>query len=259
MRLQNIDYHVCDVCNLNCRSCNHFCPLTKNKEFITGQQAYDDFRFLQKFSNKFDKLTLLGGEALLNPDIDVIIVLANGLFPGRIKFITNGVNTDKLISMRQVLLDNKVELVVTEYPFKEGWKEHYARLKHIFPDLTLYDYRIEHGFISEHLSYAGQDTDDDKLLSCDKRYKCVQYIDKKLYICHYAAYLDNLRQVTEIPFTNSDSFYDLEKYSEDSFNEFFESRIPDICHHCLYVRKPYEELDKKPWKRTERKADEWIQ
>ena len=116
MILQNIDYHVCDICNLNCCSCNHFCPLTKNKEFITGQQAYDDFHFLQRFDNKFDKLTLLGGEALLNPDIDVIIVFANGLFPGRIKLITNGVDADKLISMRQVLLDNKVEFLLKSLP-----------------------------------------------------------------------------------------------------------------------------------------------
>lgn len=258
MKLQNIDYHVCDICNLNCCSCNHFCPLTKNKEFITAEQAYDDFCFLQKFDNKFDKLTLLGGEALLNPDIDHIIISASRVFPGRIKFITNGVDADKLILMKQLLIDNKIDLVVTEYPFKEGWKEHYKRLVHEFPDLTLYDYRIEHGFISEHLSYDKQDTDANKILSCDKRYKCVQYIDKKMYICHYAAYLDNLNRITDVPFTNEDSFYDLKNYTEETFDIFFEKEIPEICNHCLYVKKPYEELDKKPWKRTDRKPEEWI-
>lgn len=259
MRLQNIDYHVCDVCNLNCGSCNHFCPLTKNKEFITAEQAYKDFRFLYEFGNKFDKLTLLGGEALLNPEIDAIIALANEAFPGRVKFITNGVDADKLISLKRTLTVNNVELVVTEYPFKEGWKEHYARLAEEFPDMTLYDYRVEHGFISEHLSYDIQDTDTAKLLSCDKRYKCVQYVGRKLYICHYAAYLDNLSYVTEMPFTNEDSYYDLEKYTEESFDAFFGKKIPEICSHCLYVKKPYEDLDKKPWKRTGRKAEEWIQ
>lgn len=258
MILQNIDYHVCDICNLNCCSCNHFCPLTENKEFITAEQAYKDFCFLKQFDNKFNKLTLLGGEALLNPEIDLIITLANEIFPGRIKFITNGVDINKLISIKQILLDNKIDLVVTEYPFKEDWKKHYAILIKEFPNLTLYDYRIKHGFIVEHLSYNKQNTNNKKLLYCDKRYKCVQYINKKLYICHYAAYLNNLCQITNIPFNNNDSFYDLEKYTEESFNIFFEKKIPDICNYCLYIKKSYKELIKKPWKRTERKAIEWI-
>lgn len=258
MRLLNIDYHVCDICNLNCRSCNHFCPLTENRQFITAKQAYDDFRFLKEFENKFDKLTLLGGEALLNPDIDSIISSAGDTFLGRVKFITNGVDTDKLISLKRILSDNNVELVVTEYPFKKGWREHYASIKREFPDMTLYDYRVEHGFISEHLSYEHQSTDMATLLSCDKRYKCVQYINKKLYICHYAAYAGNLSQIADIPFGNSDSFYDLENYTEESFDKFFEKTVPDICRHCLYVRKPYEELDKLPWERTKLKAEEWI-
>ena len=45
MILQNIDYHVCDICNLNCCSCNHFCPLTENKEFITAEQALGQLRY----------------------------------------------------------------------------------------------------------------------------------------------------------------------------------------------------------------------
>lgn len=258
MRLLNIDYHVCDICNLNCRSCNHFCPLTENRRFVTAKQAYDDFCFLKEFESKFDKLTLLGGEALLNPDIASIISSANSMFPNKVKFITNGVDADKLVSLKRVLSDNNVELVVTEYPFKKGWKEHYASIKREFPDMTLYDYRVEHGFISEHLSYEPQSTDMATLLSCDKRYKCVQYVGKKLYICHYAAYVGNLSRIADISFGNSDSLYDLENYTEESFDKFFEKAVPDICRHCLYVRKPYEELDKLPWERTKLKAEEWI-
>ena len=236
-----------------------FLPAHEEQRIYPAEQAYKDFRFLHEFDNKFDKLTLLGGEALLNPEIDAIIASANEAFPGRVKFITNGVDADKLISLKRALTAGNVELVVTEYPFKEGWKEHYARLAKEFPDMTLYDYRVEHGFISEHLSYDVQDTDTARLLSCDKRYKCVQYVDRKLYVCHYAAYLDNLRYVAEVPFTNEDSCYDLEKYTEESFDAFFGKKIPEICCHCLYVKKPYENLDKKPWKRTDRKAEEWIQ
>ena len=258
MRLQNIDYHVCDICNLNCRSCNHFCPLTENRRFITAKQAYDDFRFLKEFENKFDKLTLLGGEALLNPDMDSIISSAGDMFPGRVKLITNGVDAKRLISLKKTLTEYDVELVVTEYPFKPGWKEHYASIRREFPDMTLYDYRVEHGFISEHLSYELQDTGTATLLSCDKRYKCVQYIDRKLYICHYAAYVGNLSRIADISFGNGDSFYDLENYTEESFDKFFGKAVPDICRHCLYVRKPYEELDKLPWERTKLKAEEWI-
>lgn len=258
MVLNNIDYHIFDKCNLNCASCNHFSPLSKDSKIVSVEKAREDFSILSSINDKFDKITILGGEACLNPDLLPIIELALQYFPDKVKLITNGTITGPLYELKKKNLDLVIELVITEYPFIENYRDHYDKLKEEFPNAIFYTYRHEHGFISEHLSYDRLETQDTILLGCDKRYKCVQYIDGKLYICHYAAFLDNLNSIADLNFTNEDSYIDLDKVTDKQFDDFFMSAIPHICRHCKYVCKPYEELDKKPWKKTEKNSSEWI-
>ena len=258
MVLNNIDYHIYDRCNLNCASCNHFAPLIEDMNCITPAKAEEDFKLLHRLRDKFQKITILGGEAFFNPYVDEILALACKYFPGRVKFITNGTVKGRLLDLKAGIEENNVELVITEYPYIKDYREYYDNLKEEFPNATFYTFRHEHGFISEHLAYDVQDTDDMDLYNCEKRYKCCQFIDGKLYICHYAGFLDNLRHITNFEFTNKDAYIDLRTCTNTEFDEFFENSIPEICRHCLFVRKPYEELDKQDWHRSEKKPEEWI-
>lgn len=258
MKLNNIDYHICDTCNLNCSSCNHYSPLAENPNMITLSKAKDDFELLKKFDDKFDKITILGGEACLNPDLLPIIELSLQYFPDRVKLITNGTITGRLYELRERNLDLAIELVITEYPFIKNYREHYDKLKEEFPNATFYTFRHEHGFISEHLSYEETNTNTDLILNCEKRFKFVQFIDGKLYICHYVAFIDNLKRIANFNFGKEDAFIDLTKCSGEEFDNFFTNAIPNICKHCKFVQKPYEELDKKPWSRTKKEPTEWI-
>ena len=258
MKLKNIDYHIIDKCNLNCASCNHYAPLAKESNVITPKKAEHDFTILKKFDNKFMKLTLLGGEALINPYIEDILKLSIKYFPNRIKLITNGICEQQLFNLKETIDKNNVELVITEYPFKENFREYYDNLKESFHDAIYYTYRHEHGFISEHLSYDTQNTDKETLLNCEKRFKCCQYINGKLYICHYAGFLEYLNTITTLNFTNDDSYIDLTKCTNDEFDKFFKQHIPNICTHCMFVRKSYDDLEKKPWHKSEKSSVEWI-
>lgn len=258
MNLENIDYHIIDICNLNCASCNHFSSLSKNANIISTGQAESDFIKLSKINDKFDKITILGGEALLSPYIIEIIELAVKYFPNKVKLITNGILVSVLRELKNRDLISKIELVITEYPFIDTYREFYDNIKTEFPTAIFYTFRHEHGFISEHLSYNKQTTDDTLLLNCDKRFKCVQYINGRLYICHYAGFLKNLESITNLTFTNEDSYIILDDVSEEEFDDFFMNYIPQICRHCMYIRKPYEKLDKNKWSRTKKEPSEWI-
>ena len=258
MILYNIDYHIYDSCNLNCASCNHFSPLTNQSNMVTIEKAKKDFELLKTIGNKFNKITILGGEACLNPYVIPILELASQMFSGKVKLITNGTITKPLYNLKENNLDLAIELVITEYPFKPNFREHYDILKKDFPNATFYTFRHEHGFISKHLSYEPLNTPDELILNCEKRFKCVQYINGKLYICHYAGYLNNLKNITDFEFTNCDAYVDIENCTDEQFDDFFTNKIPDICKHCRFVQKPYEELEKKPWARTQREPQEWI-
>lgn len=258
MVLNNIDYHICDACNLNCASCNHFSPLTTESNMVTLAKAKTDFELLETINDKFNKLTILGGEACLNPYFIPIIELSIQMFPGKVKLITNGTIPKPLYDLKEKNIDSAIELIITEYPFKSNFREHYDILKNDFPTAIFYTFRHEHGFISEHLSYEPLDTPNELILNCEKRFKCVQFINGKLYICHYAGYLDNLRKITEFEFANWDAYIDIKNCTNEQFDDFFTNKIPEICRHCKFVQKPYEKLNKKPWNRTEKNPKEWI-
>lgn len=133
MLLKNIDYHIIDKCNLNCKSCNHFSPLVVDDNVIDPHKAENDFEILKKFENRFELLTILGGEALLNKYISDILILANQYFPNKIKLITNGVLKNNLILLKPVICSNNIQLTITEYPFTKEYRKHYDKLKELFP------------------------------------------------------------------------------------------------------------------------------
>lgn len=258
MVLNNIDYHICDTCNLKCVSCNHFSPLADSPNLKTVNDAERDFDVLGRFSDKFNTLTILGGEALLNNETKEILELASTRFPNRVKLITNGLLIYRLHELKDTIRENQIQLVVTEYPFKDGWKEHYGMIRWEFPEATFYDFRVEHGFLKNHLSKERTGLSDDSLMRCDKRLKCCNYVDGRLYICHYAAFLPFLNRVADTEYGNDDAFIDLRVCTDDEFDAFFENAVPDICRHCLYVTKTYEEHEKQPWRRSELDPSEWI-
>ena len=260
MVLENIDYHIYDACNLNCASCNHFAPLVNEPNIITPAKADKDFKLLYRLRDKFKKITILGGEALLNPHVGEIIALTRQYFtwPIKVKLITNGTLKTELQKLKPIIENNHIELVITEYPFISNYREYYDKLKKEFPNATFYTFRHAHGFISEHLAYNTVGTNEKVIWNCEKRYKCCQFVDGKLYICHYAAFLGNLRKITEFDFSNNDGYIDLETCTNSQFDNFFSCYIPEICHHCLFVRKKYEDLDKQDWHRSEKRPEEWI-
>lgn len=243
---------------MNCASCNHFAPLATNTNFISLEQVEKDMNLLNKFNSIIGKLTIIGGEILLHPHLEDIIHVCSKTFNDKLKIITNGTIKDRLLKLKETIIKLNVELVITEYPFKEDWKEYYNNLSELFPFATFYKYRIEHGFISEQLSYADCYTDNKKILSCDKRYKCLQYVNGRLYICHYAAFLPYLEKITTCAFDNKDSYIDLNNSNCTNVINWVNSNIPAICNHCLYVKKSYDELNKTGWHKSEKNPKEWI-
>ena len=67
--IPQIETHVVDYCNLNCKACNHFTPY-----YSSGKIDLDKYeRSLQLLSKMLiiDRFYLLGGEALLEPDLTI--------------------------------------------------------------------------------------------------------------------------------------------------------------------------------------------
>ena len=61
----NVDYHVTEVCNLNCAHCSHFCPLVpKDTKPKSIEQITADFALLSKFKEHLETLGLMKGDKM---------------------------------------------------------------------------------------------------------------------------------------------------------------------------------------------------
>ncbi len=116
--LKEIFVEAASHCNLNCKSCDAFSPLSK-QEFIEYEQFEKDFRKIKAlFPNKDISIIFIGGEPLLNPDITKMINLTAELFPNsKKKILTNGILLKDMDEEFYLAAKNAdMEIQVTNHP-----------------------------------------------------------------------------------------------------------------------------------------------
>lgn len=116
--LQYISYEAAGKCNLNCKRCDHFSNLLKEE----NSQSYEDFeQDIKQLHNKIESIGLfsfLGGEPLLNNDLDKLLLVFNRYYPNtKTVILTNGlllkVMPDKLV---EAILETNTTVRMTLYP-----------------------------------------------------------------------------------------------------------------------------------------------
>ncbi len=89
--LSYLEFHVADHCNLNCAACEHYSGLVHEAVFPDFARFKQDFYQLKRFIKDIGTLRILGGEPLLNPELEQYLDLARSLYPDtQIMLVTNG-------------------------------------------------------------------------------------------------------------------------------------------------------------------------
>jgi organic radical activating enzyme len=104
-------------CNLQCRGCRYFSPISPKKYASLEKYNRDILRLKELFSN-IKIFQFLGGEPLLNPYIASFIILTRDVFPNsEIRILTNG---SLLTRMNETFYsacrDSNVIIYCTVYP-----------------------------------------------------------------------------------------------------------------------------------------------
>lgn len=114
--LRLIEFHAAHHCNLNCASCSHFAP-SAPRALIGVEALHAEFRLAGRhISPQF--VHILGGEPMLNPNLDAILALSRQQFPSAtIKLVTNGVLASRLLKrLLPALALHRIGLAVSLYP-----------------------------------------------------------------------------------------------------------------------------------------------
>jgi hypothetical protein len=115
--LPYIEMHVVDHCNLNCRSCSHYSPISPER-FADPEAAARDFARLAALFGRVTVLRLMGGEPLLHPQLNRFVIAARSCLPSTsIAIVTNGMLLcSQPDSFWELLASTRVRLEITDYP-----------------------------------------------------------------------------------------------------------------------------------------------
>ncbi len=115
--LPYIEFSVALHCNMNCRSCTHFSPLSE-KRFYDFEMFHKDIQRLRQLVSRIDTIRIMGGEPLLNPRLADYIMLTRNVYPySEIQVVTNGL---LLKTMKEELIDtllqDRIQIHISFYP-----------------------------------------------------------------------------------------------------------------------------------------------
>lgn len=114
--IHHLEVHAADGCNLNCRGCLHFSNLYQKDDFPNLDKVLNTIKTISRNCEIF-QLRILGGEPLLNPNLELFLVQLRKILPDTdIAVISNGILVPAMKeSLYQVMKENYIGFNLTLY------------------------------------------------------------------------------------------------------------------------------------------------
>ncbi|MCD8140579.1 MAG: radical SAM protein [Planctomycetaceae bacterium] len=239
-----LEMHISHTCNLACRFCSHYCDIG-----YTGIIPYEQgSEWITAWSKRLQPSTfrLLGGEPLLNPELDKYLELSTSCFPDSGRWVvTNGLLLRKIERLFPLFIKTSTKISLSIHPMSQAQER-------ILNDamVLLHQWKMRglgfaiqssgntwtkkyHGEGPNILPYEDGDPDASWALCTEKI--CVTISDGRLYPCPPLAYLpliaDKLknRDVWQ-PYL---SYTPLEaNYSDEDLSRFLQGSTHGFCAMC---------------------------
>lgn len=118
VQICHLDIHVANHCNMNCEACSHFAPLAYDKWMVTANRFEDNIAMLQSKIENICSIAMLGGEPLLNPELNTLLDIIRKYYPyANIALVTNAILlesvSDKII---ESIRNNRITVSISLYP-----------------------------------------------------------------------------------------------------------------------------------------------
>lgn len=228
-------------CNLNCKGCAHFSPLSP-EEYPDFEEAERDFaRLGELFHGKCSTISLMGGEPLLNPQIEDYCRMVRKHFPiGDIQVVTNGILLLKMPdSFYKTCKEAKISIHVTPYPIKLNHKAIRKRCSRYGVAYQFYwDETSKNEFFRYVIDETGSQDMVQNFIECGNANYCLFLYKGRMYPCgagaHFRVYNDYYQAGLEL--TDRDSV-DIYKVRGD-WELLMELAKPvPMCRYCVMSRR----------------------
>ena len=249
---------IVDHCNLNCKSCGHFSPLAPMSFLNIKSFEKDLFRLNELLNGKIHCLELMGGEALLHPQLEDFIKITAKYVTGEKNLCTNGVLLPKLPDkIYKLCAETNTTICITMYPIKIDWDE--INRKANLYGTKLYQIKsvgesLKNWFKNPH-DASGSQNAEDNFNKCFWKARCVVLEHGRLASCVVplkAKFFQNYFH-SEIFDTSENNSIDIYRVNNiEEIVEFLNKPIP-CCKYCLPNKE--EQIE---WGVSQRERSEWI-
>ena len=272
-------------CNLTCKSCDAFSPISK-QEMVKYDEFLRDFSKIKElYPNKDIDILYLGGEPLLNPDLLKMVKKTRELFPnGKQSIMTNGILlADMDEEFWNSMKNNNVKLRVTCHPVdidrkkSELLAEKYGielESDVIYSD-KLYDInthkvtknnlenseqqkKCKHHWSKPIMDISGSQDYIEKFYTCVHRCFGNSYFNGNLYLCwrhtHLRVFSDYFN--LNIPITKNDYIKIADVKDAKEINDFISSPNK-LCSYCKQCHNTCFNGKPKEWGFSEKDISEW--
>lgn len=240
--LPQVEMHVADYCNLNCKGCTHFSPIF-DKKFPDFKSRISDVKNLKEKFPYILQFSILGGEPFLNTQITMYITEIRKLLPDTyIQIVTNGLLIPKLENeIFECIRKNKIVVSVSEYAPTHKIIENIERkLNEFGVTYVIRDYDSKQRFnkplsINENSQYPHQ---------CISN-GCVNIWDGKIARCPTLMYIERFNEVfkTRLPSEGIMNLCDCPGGKE--LLEILKQEVP-LCRYCVRNEMEWGQCGKNP-------------
>ncbi len=251
------DVHICDHCNLNCKSCTNFCPIAEKKS-VDPNILERDFKRLSELTNRKCDLSLIGGEPLLHPNIVKIFDLVRKYFDCDAQMVTNGILlANQPDEFWQSCKKNAVKIVVSVYPIKIDEEKIIAQARRFGVALNALDRTQKASWYKHTWDLSGSQNIEKTYRKCKWGNVCVYLEDGKLDPCgfplltkHFNKYFSQSERKFDEP--TEDDYVDI--FKVNSLEEILEKLANPIpyCRYCTLT------FNYPGWEASKKEIQEWV-
>ncbi|MDR2648532.1 MAG: radical SAM protein [Clostridiales bacterium] len=255
--LTQLEVHIAHSCNLNCRGCVAFAPLVKEPALADLDIFKRDMRRLSVlFQNKLGVFTLIGGEPLLNPQINEFAECARRCFPdAQITIVTNGILLPKMPDQFwNACKENKVTVSVTRYPINLDYNAMEKNAEAHGVEFEFFGIAVDKTSWNFAFDPLGKQTASESFANCCLA-NCTSLSNGRITTCpiiqnadFFNAYFNTRMEVS------SDDYIDIYAVeSQQEILDFICKPVP-FCRYCDVKNRTYDN----PWGLSKREIGEWI-
>ncbi len=246
-RLKYIEIHAADHCNLNCKGCVHFSPLVKEPIFPKIEEFEKDIIQLHSKVELIDRIHILGGEPLLNPDIGKLLHIVHNIYPfSELSIVTNGILLKSISKgVIDAILGCNAWINVSVYPpMMESITNTAIHLKKLGMKIRFTDSIYTFSYA---LDRKGGHSTGTNRINC----RCPNLYRGKLAVCPIICYLDYFNDYFGTKLESQDGLidiYDPNLTYDDILMELH--KVRSVCDYCLYISE--EDGVERKWEQSEK-------